>query len=72
MMNNRINSKPMDQESEYPVSERESSPEMDPQEPKRSPIRRRNKLPNDEFDPKNKRNDKKKHHRQKNDREHDF
>jgi len=72
MMNSRISSKKMNHESEHPVSQSEGSPETDSDEPKRSPIRRRNKLPNDGFDPNNKRYDKKKHHRQKNDREHGF
>jgi hypothetical protein len=62
----------MDPDSENPVSERESSPDLDSQEPKRSPIRRRSKLPNDDFDPNTRRTVKKKRHRQKNDREHNF
>jgi hypothetical protein len=62
----------MDHDFEYPLPERESSPDLDSEEPKRSPIRRRNRLPNDDFDPNTKRTDKKKRHRQKNDHEHNF
>jgi hypothetical protein len=62
----------MEHDSEYPVTERSSSPDLDSEEPKRSPIRRRNKLPNDDFDPNTKRTDKKKRHRQKNEREPNF
>jgi hypothetical protein len=72
MMDSRIKSKKMNHESAYLVSPSEGLPGMDSDEPKRSPIRRRSKLPNDDFDPNNKRNNKKKRHRQKNGREHDF
>ena len=65
MMNDKISSNQIENDADSSVPEQGRFPDLDSEEPKRSPIRRRHKLPNDEFDPKNRRNDKKKHNRQK-------
>jgi hypothetical protein len=65
MTNDRINRKQIENDADSSASEPGRFPDLDSDEPKRSPIRRRHKLPNDDFNPKTRRNDKKKHNRQK-------
>ena len=65
MMNDKLSRKQIENNAESSESEQGRFPDLDSEAPKRSPIRRRHKLPSDEFDPKTRRNNKKKHNRQK-------